>query len=161
MCVISWRWVSLRETSATQLPAPLRTTRQRKAVMNALHQQTGFTSAQELHEAMEADGITIGLTTVYRTLHALDRAGQVDVVREKSGERLYRPRPADGHRHYLVCRDCGLSTEVEADTVERWAERVAEVMGFAEVEHTVELSGVCDRCHFIRNTTPALTDRHA
>jgi Fur family ferric uptake transcriptional regulator len=160
-CVISWRWATLRETSATRLPVPLRTTRQRKAVMSALHQQAGFTSAQELHEAMAADGITIGLTTVYRTLHALDRSGQVDVVRERSGERLYRPRPADGHRHYLVCRDCGLSTEVEADTVERWAEKVAEVMGFAEVEHTVELSGVCDRCHFTRNTTPACTDRHA
>ncbi len=73
---------------------------------------------------MEADGTTIGLTTVYRTLHALDRSGQVDVVREKSGERLYRPRPDDGHRHYLVCRDCGFSAEVEASAVESWAERV-------------------------------------
>ncbi|MFL9655072.1 Fur family transcriptional regulator [Streptomyces sp. PB17] len=91
--------------------------------MNALHRRSGFTSAQELYEALEADGITIGLTTVYRTLHALDRSGQLDVVRDKSGERLYRPRPADGHRHYLVCRDCGLSREVEAGVVERWAEK--------------------------------------
>lgn len=139
----------------------MRTTRQRKAVLSALHQRADFTSAQELHEALEADGITIGLTTVYRTLHALDRSGQVDVVRERSGERLYRPRPADGHRHYLVCRDCGLSTEVEAAVVERWAERVAEATGFAEVEHTVELSGVCDRCRFTRSASSALTDQHA
>ncbi|WP_424850245.1 Fur family transcriptional regulator [Streptomyces sp. SAI-129] len=152
MCVITWEVGSLRETSATQLPAPLRPTRQRTAVMTALHQRAGFTSAQELHEALEADGITIGLTTVYRTLHALERSGRLDVVREKSGERLYRPRPADGHRHYLVCRDCGLSTEVEAGVVERWAEGVAEGMGFTEVEHTVELTGVCDRCGFTRIT---------
>ncbi|MET9358662.1 Fur family transcriptional regulator [Streptomyces sp. NPDC006617] len=125
----------------------MRTTRQRTAVLSALQQQEGFTSAQELHEALEADGITIGLTTVYRTLHALDRSGQVDVVREKSGERLYRPRPDGGHRHYLVCRDCGLSAEVEASAVEGWAEKVGEVMGFTEVEHTVELTGICDRCH--------------
>lgn len=89
---------------------------------------------------------TIRLTTVYRTLHALERSGQVDIVREKNGERLYRPAPVDGHRHYLVCRDCGLSTEVEAGAVEVWAASVGEVMGFAEVEHTVELTGVCDRC---------------
>ncbi|MEV7084253.1 Fur family transcriptional regulator [Streptomyces sp. NPDC093516] len=139
----------------------MRTTRQRTAVLNALHRRADFTSAQELHEALEADGITIGLTTVYRTLHALDRSGQVDVVRERSGERLYRPRPADGHRHYLVCRDCGLSTEVEAGVVERWAEKVAEATGFAEVEHTVELTGVCDRCRRARPGSPALTDRHA
>lgn len=118
--------------------------------MTALHQRAGFTSAQELYEALEADGTPIDLTTVHRTLHALDRSGQPDVVREKSGERLYRPRPADGHRHYPVCRDCGLSTEVEAGVVERWAEGVAEGMGFTEVEHTVELTGVCGRCGFTR-----------
>ncbi|WP_229871719.1 Fur family transcriptional regulator [Streptomyces longisporoflavus] len=129
--------------------------------MSALHQRAGFTSARELHEALEAEGITIGLTTVYRTLHTLDRSGRLDVVREKNGERLYRPRPADGHRHYLVCRDCGLSAEVEAGVVERWAEYVSEVMGFTEVEHTVELTGVCDRCRFPRPTTPNSGEQHA
>ncbi|MEV0262304.1 Fur family transcriptional regulator [Streptomyces sp. NPDC050617] len=114
--------------------------------MNTLRQRTGFTSAQELHEALKADGVTIGLSTVYRTFRALDRSGRLDVVRGKRGERLYRPRPADGHRHHLVCRDCGLTTEVEAGVIARWAENVAGVMGFAEVEYTVELTGVCDRC---------------
>ncbi|WP_240797851.1 Fur family transcriptional regulator [Streptomyces sp. F001] len=142
----------LGDATAAPSSVPWRPTRQRKAVLSALHDCAGFTSAQELHEALEADGIPIGLTTVYRALHALDRSGQVDVVREKSGERLYRPRPADGHRHYLVCRDCGLSTAVDADAVERWAEDVAGTMGFAEVEHTVELTGVCDRCR----VTPAV-----
>ncbi|GAA3994168.1 Fur family transcriptional regulator [Streptomyces marokkonensis] len=136
----------LRDASTTQPPPPWRPTRQRRAVLGALHDRTGFTSAQELHEALEADGITIGLTTVYRTLRALDRSGRVDVVREKTGERLYRPRPTDGHRHYLVCRDCGVSTAVEADAVERWADDVAEATGFADVEHTVELTGVCVPC---------------
>ncbi|MFF9120473.1 transcriptional repressor [Streptomyces massasporeus] len=88
---------------------------------------------------------------MYRTLHALDRSGQVDVVREKNGERLYRPRPTDGHRHYLVCRDCGFSTAVEAEAVESWAEDAAESTGFAEVEHTVELTGVCDRYRVTAN----------
>ncbi|MCZ9349441.1 transcriptional repressor [Streptomyces mutabilis] len=136
----------LRDAPTTQSPAPWRPTRQRKAVLSALHDRVGFTSAQELHEALEAEGVTIGLTTVYRTLHTLDRLGQVDVVRERTGERLYRPRPTDGHRHYLVCRDCGHSAAVEADAVERWAEDVARSTGFAEVEHTVELTGVCHHC---------------
>lgn len=125
--------------------------RTRLANRSLRHGESAF-SAQELHEALEADGITIGLTTVYRTLHALDRSGRLDVVREKSGERLYRPRPADGHRHYLLCRDCGLSTEVEASVVERWAEGVAEGMGVTEVEHTLKLTGLCDRCGFTRVT---------
>ncbi|MFH0515675.1 Fur family transcriptional regulator [Streptomyces sp. M41] len=147
-----WEVGVLRDVPTTKPPAPRRTTRQRKAVLSALHSHGGFASAQDLHEVLEADGVTIGLTTVYRTLHVLDHSGQVDVIRERTGERLYRPRPTDGHRHYLVCRSCGLSRAVEADTVERWAENVAETSGFAEVEHTVELTGICVRCR----VTPAV-----
>ncbi|WP_435879405.1 Fur family transcriptional regulator [Streptomyces tirandamycinicus] len=141
----------LRDAPTTKPPAPRRSTRQRKAVLSALHAHGGFASARDLHAALEAGGTAIGLTTVYRTLHALESSGQVDVMRERTGERRYRPRPPDGHRHYLVCRGCGLSRVVDAETVERWAENVAETTGFAEVEHTVELTGICVRCH----VTPA------
>ncbi|MER5917812.1 transcriptional repressor [Streptomyces sp. NPDC001982] len=132
-------------SAAESLPA-WRSTWQRSAVLRALHDCPDFASARELHAALAAGGTTVGLTTVYRTLRTLERTGLVDVVRDKSGERLYHPRPTDGHRHYLVCRRCGLSRAVEADTVERWADAVAAVTGFTEVEHTVELSGICNRC---------------
>ncbi|QNP74761.1 transcriptional repressor [Streptomyces roseirectus] len=130
----------------SERPPDWRSTRQRAAVLQALHGRHGFVSARELHAALTAAGATVGLTTVYRTLRMLERDGHVDVVRERTGERLYRPRPADGHRHYLVCRDCGLSLAVEAEAVERWADDVAAATGFAELEHTVELTGICDRC---------------
>ncbi|MFJ9543882.1 Fur family transcriptional regulator [Streptomyces sp. NPDC101225] len=123
-----------------------RSTRQRAAVLRGLHGRQGFVSARELHAALTTEGAVVGLTTVYRTLRMLEREGHVDVVREKTGERLYPPRPADGHRHYLVCRDFGISLAVEAEAVERWADGVAAATGFAEVEHTVELTGICNRC---------------
>ncbi|MFE1485053.1 Fur family transcriptional regulator [Streptomyces fimicarius] len=155
-----WEVGILRDAPATQSPASWRPTRQRMAVLSALSARAGFTSAQELHEILEAEGSTVGLTTVYRTLHALDRSGQVDVVRDKTGERLYRPRSADGHRHYLVCRACGFSTAVDADPVEHWADNVAVAMKFTEVEHTVELTGVCDRCR-VDVTAHTPTELHA
>jgi Fur family ferric uptake transcriptional regulator len=132
--------------STGQRPAAWRSTRQRAAVLRALYGCRGFVSARELHAALTTEGVAVGLTTVYRTMRMLEREGHVDVVREKTGERLYRPRPADGHRHYLVCRGCGLSLAVEAEAVERWAADVAAATGFAELEHTVELSGICGRC---------------
>ncbi|MFB7496408.1 Fur family transcriptional regulator [Streptomyces sp. NPDC056161] len=129
------------------LPSTWRSTRQRAAVLQALLDRCDFVSARELHALLAADGALVGLTTVYRTLRMLERDGHVDVVREQTGERLYRTRPTDGHhRHYLVCRTCGLSLAVEAEAVERWAGGVAAATGFAEVEHIVELTGICDRC---------------
>ncbi|CAM5558358.1 hypothetical protein SALBM311S_06176 [Streptomyces alboniger] len=35
---------------------------------------------------------------------------------------------------------------MDAEAVERWADGVAADTGFAEVEHTVELTGICDQC---------------
>ncbi|QKV97983.1 transcriptional repressor [Streptomyces sp. NA02950] len=133
-------------SAAGELTPPWRSTWQRSAVLRALDDHPDFVSARALHAALAADGTTVGLTTVYRTLRKLEHAGKVDVVRDRTGERLYRPRPDDGHRHYVVCRGCGLSLAVEADPVERWADDVAVATGFAEVEHTVELTGICDRC---------------
>ncbi|MGW5256370.1 Fur family transcriptional regulator [Streptomyces sp. NPDC004012] len=123
-----------------------RRTRQQKAVRQILAGCQDFVSAQELYALLVAGGQAIGLTTVYRALRELEADGGVDVVRDDSGGRLYRLRPAEGHRHYLICRDCGHSRPVDSEVVEEWAGRIAADAGFAEVEHTVELTGVCTDC---------------
>ena len=124
----------------------LRRTRQRVAILDALAGCRDFVSASELHALLSSGGVSIGLTTVYRALHDLERAERVDVVRDEAGGRFYRQRPAAGHRHYLICRCCGLSRAVDTDIVERWAERLAADSGFADIEHTLELVGVCADC---------------
>ncbi|MFE2425889.1 Fur family transcriptional regulator [Streptomyces sp. NPDC059373] len=123
-----------------------RTTRQRAAVLRVLAGCQDFVSAQELHALLTADAIPIGLTTVYRALRELEVNRRVDVVRDDTGERLYRPGSDAGHRHYLICRCCGRSWPVESGAVESWADRTGADAGFADVEHTVELTGVCPRC---------------
>lgn len=123
-----------------------RSTRQRAAVLEALDECPDFVSAQQLHGRLTAAGLRIGLSTVYRALQGLDDAGRLDMVRDADGERLYRWRSPAGHRHYLICRRCGRSEAVDTDVVERWADRLGESTGFAEVEHTLELSGVCAHC---------------
>ncbi|MFF4762953.1 Fur family transcriptional regulator [Streptomyces sp. NPDC001292] len=123
-----------------------RMTRQRKAVTRTLAGCQDFVSAQELYALLVAGDHAIGLTTVYRALRELEADGAVDVVRDAAGGRLYRLRPADGHRHYLMCRDCGRSRPVDSDVVEEWAGRIAADTGFAAVKHTVELTGVCTDC---------------
>jgi Fur family ferric uptake transcriptional regulator len=126
-----------------------RRTAQRAGVVRALIDHGGFVSARALHGILETHGARVGLNTVYRTLAALVGAGRADVVRDRGGERLFRHRPFPEHQHYLLCRVCGLSTPVDSEAVESWAERVAEASGFAEVEHTVELTGLCPQCRAI------------
>jgi Fur family ferric uptake transcriptional regulator len=123
-----------------------RATWQRAAVLRVLAGCQDFVSAQELHALLAAAGSGVGLTTVYRALRDLESAGRVDVVRDEAGERRYRRRLSDGHRHYLMCRCCGRSQVVASEVVEEWADRVGADAGFAAVQHTIELTGICAGC---------------
>jgi Fur family ferric uptake transcriptional regulator len=123
-----------------------RRTAQRATVLRALMEAEGFVGARTLHASLRAAGSPIGLSTVYRTLGALAAADRADVVRTRVGERLFRHRPAPEHRHYLLCRNCGLGMSIDAEDVESWAERITRLSGFDEVEHTVELTGICPDC---------------
>ncbi len=115
-------------------------------MLAALAEDPDFTSAQALHQRLLERGERIGLTTVYRTLHTLAAAGLVDAVREGAGQQRFRARPTPEHQHYLVCRRCGNNQPVTSTAVERWARTVAKDLDFAEVEHVIELTGICARC---------------
>lgn len=122
-----------------------RETRQRSAVRSALEDVAEFRSAQQLHALLRERGEHVGLATVYRTLQGLADDGEVDVLRTADGESVYR-RCSTGHHHHLTCRQCRRTVEVDSVGVERWARKVAEEHGFAEVEHVVEVFGTCAAC---------------
>ncbi|WP_369206878.1 Fur family transcriptional regulator [Streptomyces sp. PU-14G] len=127
-------------------PRVQRSTRQRRELLHLFQACEDFVSARSLHAVAESAGIAISLTTVYRTLRMLEADGGADVIRDLGGERLYRPRPVEGHQHYVVCRACGLSRAVESEQVELWAQGVAAATGFIGIDHVVELTGICRDC---------------
>jgi Fur family ferric uptake transcriptional regulator len=122
-----------------------RPTRQRAAVEALLEDIDDFMSAQALHARLRAQGETVGLATVYRTLQAMATDGDVDMMRTDDGEAIYR-RCSTGHHHHLVCRACGRTVEVEGAAVERWADKISADNGFSEVRHTLEIFGTCADC---------------
>jgi Fur family ferric uptake transcriptional regulator len=121
----------------------IRGTKQASAVASALASLPGFCSAQDIHAELRRRGEAVGLTTVYRHLQVLSENGDIDTIRDPSGEVLYRQCTTTVHHHHLTCRVCGQSVEVEGRVVEQWAEKVAAAAGFTAVDHTVELFGLC------------------
>lgn len=122
-----------------------RETKQRVAVSSALDQVTEFVSAQQLHSLLREGGDGVGLATVYRTLQQLAEDGEVDVVKSADNEAMYR-RCSRGHHHHLLCRSCRRTVEVESPSIEKWAQKVAAANGFADVDHVVEITGICAEC---------------
>ena len=123
----------------------VRVTRQGEAIDDVLRRADGFRTAQDLYGELRGQGLSVGLTTVYRHLKVLADAGEIDVVHRPDGEAQYRlcSPPSTDHHHHLVCRVCGRSVEVEGPEVEKWAERVATAAGYTDVSHTVEVFGLC------------------
>ena len=134
------------DPAPARLPGAARATRQAAVVRDALAGRPGFTSAQDLHAELRRRGDGVGLTTVYRHLQTLADAGAVDVLRTPEGESVYRICGDGGHHHHLVCRGCGRTVEISGTEVERWTRRVADVEGFVDIDHTIEIFGTCAQC---------------
>lgn len=125
---------------------PRRSTSQRAALQALLASTDEFATAGELHEALRASGARVGLATVYRTLADLVAVGDIDSLRGPAGETLYRRCGDSEHHHHLVCRQCGRTEEVTAPAVERWARSVAKQFAFTDINHEIELFGLCATC---------------
>ncbi len=122
-----------------------RNTWQSAAVRAALGRTEECVSAQSLHSRLRESGSPIGLATVYRALADLATEGEADSL-QAEGESLYRACTPGQHHHHLICRNCGLTVEIEADDVERWAQSVAAEHGFTQANHVVDVFGFCANC---------------
>jgi Fur family ferric uptake transcriptional regulator len=123
--------------------AGLTATGQRRAVYAALAAQERPASASAIHHLLNGDGLGIGLSTVYRTLHAFADAGIAHVF---AGDELrYRICAPTPHTH-LVCERCGLVIERPTDAVQHWLTPAGDPTDFiANIEHS-DVYGACSRC---------------
>ncbi|MDO5535195.1 MAG: transcriptional repressor [Propionibacteriaceae bacterium] len=127
---------------------PQRRTRQRATIAEVVGELSEFRTAQDIHDLLRHRGDAVGLATVYRNLQAMAEAGEVDVVRTPDGQAAYRAcgEATHEHHHHLICRACGRTVEVGFEGLERLIDAIAADHGFSEVQHSVELHGLCSDC---------------
>jgi Fur family ferric uptake transcriptional regulator len=119
----------------------------RRVVVEFLGRQDCCLSAQEIHEAMRAEGTRVGIASVYRALEGLDELGLAQRVDLGDGIARYeRSDPRGEHHHHLVCDDCGKVEPFEDPGLEEAIERVAGGRGYEVAAHDVVLRGACSDC---------------
>jgi Fur family ferric uptake transcriptional regulator len=123
----------------------LRVTDQRRIVLEAMLGERNDATAQGLHERLRPAAPRLGLATVYRTLNALADAGVLDRLHHDATGTCFR-YCGPGHHHHLTCRICHKVVELRDCDLADWATTLGRAHGFADINHSLELDGVCDQC---------------
>lgn len=91
-------------------------------------------------------------SSVYRNLAVLERARVVRrVVTDEEYGRYELAEDLTGHHHHLMCSSCGRVQDVEVPpelegSLDRTLDRLARRAGFADVDHRLDLIGLCGDC---------------
>lgn len=120
-----------------------RITKPRRALLAVLTREHGPFTAEELHSRLE-DGVC-DLVTVYRCLAALEEIRLVRRCDFGDGSYRYEFDSGDHHHHHVVCRGCRSVQTLDlcvADSLER----IVRQMGYSNVNHTLEIFGLCPKC---------------
>jgi Fe2+ or Zn2+ uptake regulation protein len=120
-----------------------RVTVARRALVQALVVGEHLT-ADDLAAQVQALHPDVHLSTVYRTLDALEEMGIVTHVHLGHGRAVYHL--AESAHLHLVCSRCGSVTELSDDVIAPLAEQVARENGFTLDPRHFALLGTCRAC---------------
>jgi Fur family ferric uptake transcriptional regulator len=99
-------------------------------------------TAEDVYRLLLADGVDIGLATVYRVLTQFEQAGILVRHHFESGKAVFELNEGKHHDH-LVCLQCGRVEEFYDSEIEKRQAKVAKERGFAIAEHALYLYVEC------------------
>jgi len=116
----------------------VRVTRQRAAILKILAVAEDHPDASELHRRVKEIDATVSLSTVYRTLSALEQQGVVQRHAFESATARFETADAPHHDH-LIDIDTGAVIEFRSDKIEQLQAEIAAELGYDLVRHRLEL----------------------
>src|SRR5918998_6818206 len=109
----------------------------RRAVLEALESRSCLATAQDIHDALRADGRQVGLASVYRALDTLATLRLVHRVDVGGTARYERADPTGEHHHHAICDGCGRLSPFEDAELERLVDEVGSRLGYDVAAHDI------------------------
>jgi Fur family ferric uptake transcriptional regulator len=101
-------------------------------------------TAEDVYKMLLAEGLDIGLATVYRVLTQFEQAGLLVRHHFESGKAVFELNEGQHHDH-LVCMQCGRVEEFYDPEIEKRQTKIAKERGFAISEHALYLYADCTK----------------
>ena len=141
-----WRYRFQQQVTRWTIP--------REAILALLSRTSKHMSAKEIYYALSAVYPGIGLSTIYRTLELLVRAGFLNQIFIGDGQSRYEFQTAekDKHHYHLICNKCGKIIdyndflEEKLEFVKKAEEKAAGKYNFLVQGHNIDFFGLCKDC---------------
>ncbi len=101
-------------------------------------------SAEDVYKALIAEGMDVGLATVYRVLTQFEQAGLLARQHFETGKAVFELNQG-GHHDHLVCMQCGRVEEFYDADIEKRQGDIAAEKGFALRGHSLALYADCTK----------------
>lgn len=101
-------------------------------------------SAEDVYKALIAEGMDVGLATVYRVLTQFEQAGLLARQHFETGKAVFELNQG-GHHDHLVCLQCGRVEEFYDGEIEKRQGEIARKSGFALRGHSLALYADCTK----------------
>jgi Fur family ferric uptake transcriptional regulator len=132
----------------------MRWTLPREAILNLLSKTSKHLSAKEIYDALSVRYPGIGLSTIYRTLELLVRAGFLTQMNIGDGQSRYEFKSGEKqeHHHHLICSECGKIIdykdflEEELELVRKAEKKLEGKYNFLVQGHNIDFYGLCRDC---------------
>jgi Fur family ferric uptake transcriptional regulator len=123
----------------------LKATLPRRKVLELFeHSKVRHLSAEDVYKSLMAEGIDIGLATVYRVLTQFEQAGLLSRQHFETGKAVFELNQG-GHHDHLVCLQCGRVEEFYDAEIEQRQGEVARKRGFELKGHSLALYADCTK----------------
>jgi Fur family ferric uptake transcriptional regulator len=125
--------------------AGLKATLPRLKIINLFEQSpVRHLTAEDVYRKLLAEGLDVGLATVYRVLTQFEQAGLLVRHHFESGKAVFELNRG-GHHDHLVCLQCGRVEEFFDAEIEKRQTKIARERGFEISEHALYLYAECTR----------------
>jgi len=101
-------------------------------------------SAEDVYRTLIAEGIDVGLATVYRVLTQFEQAGLLSRQYFETGKAVFELNQG-GHHDHLVCLQCGRVEEFYDAEIEKRQNEIAQKHGFELRGHSLAMYADCTK----------------
>lgn len=126
-----------------------RVTAQRTILLETIAHRGGHLSVQDVYQEARKRLPGLNLATVYRTVDSLRDAGLIDGYVTGSEPMQFALRDHGAPHGHLVCRGCGMVTDLDLAILEPVEEKIKSGSGFQIDVNHLTLEGLCEQCSLL------------